>query len=101
MKRVMRMLGRVGYTSSVSKQRDVSVKWLRSWIGPRTEMTNRFPNRQIAEQAESIESPEKQRRTIEKSPQSNVHEPRDGHTNVDAPAKTEGSKESGKGKDAV
>ena len=39
-----RLLVRVGCTCSVLKQRDVSVKWLRSWIGPRTDMINRFPN---------------------------------------------------------
>ena len=54
--------------------------------------------RQIAVQAASIESPEKQGRTIEKSHQSNVHESGDGHTNADALAKTEGKKESEKGK---
>ena len=88
-------------TSSVLKQRDVSVKWLRSWIGLRTDMINRFPEsgiRQIAVQAASIESTKKQRRTIEKSPQPNVHESSDGHTKADAPAKTEGGKESEKGK---
>ena len=56
--------------------------------------------RQITVQAASIESPEKQRRTIEKSPQSNVHESGDGHTNVDAPAKTEGGNETERKKDA-
>ena len=55
--------------------------------------------RHIAVQAASIESPEKQRRTIEKSSQSKVHEPGDVPTDVDAPAKTEGGTESGKGKD--
>ena len=53
--------------------------------------------RQIVVQAASIESPEKQRRMIEKPPQSNVHESGDGHTNVNAPAKTEGGKETEKG----
>ena len=53
--------------------------------------------RQIAVQAASIESPEKQRRTIEKSSQSKVYEPGDVSTDVDAPAKTERGKESGKG----
>ena len=36
--------GRVGCTSSALRLRDVSVKWLRSWIGLRTETIDRFPN---------------------------------------------------------
>ena len=69
MKKAMRMLRRVGCTSSVLK-RDVSVKWLRSWIG----LISESDIRQIVVQAESIQSPKKQRRTIEKSLQSWVHE---------------------------
>ena len=56
--------------------------------------------RQIAVQIASIESTEKQMRTIEKSSQSKVHESGDVPTDVDALAKTEGGKKSGKGKDA-
>ena len=50
--------------------------------------------------AASTESPEKQRRTIETSSQSKVHESGDVHTNANAPAKAQGGNESEKGKDA-
>ena len=96
------MLGRVGCTSSVFKQRCVSVKWLRSWIGLRTDMINRFLNQTFVRMLCKLSplSPKKQRRTLEKSSQSQVHESVDVHMNVDAPVKTEGGKESEKGKDA-
>ena len=53
----------------------------------------------LAVQASSIESPEKQRMTIEKFLQANVHGTRASPMNVDALAKTKGNKKGGKGQD--
>ena len=53
----------------------------------------------LAVQAASIDSPEKQRLTIEKFRQANVHRTRASPMDVDARAKTNGGKKGGKGTD--
>ena len=53
----------------------------------------------FAVQAASIDSPQKQRLTIEKFLQANVHGSGASHMDVDALAKTKGGKKGGKGKD--
>ena len=56
-------------------------------------------SRRSAVQAASIDSPEKQRLTIEKFLQAIVHGSGATPTNVDALAKTKGGKKGGKGKE--
>ena len=55
----------------------------------------------LAVQASSVDSPEKQRLTIEKFLQANVHGSGATPMDVDALAKTKGGKKGGKGKDAT
>ena len=90
--KVTRMLGRVGFISSVWKLRDVSARWLRSWIGTRS------TDFRIRLSTNSCAGCEEQRRTIEKSHQSKVHGSGDASMYVDALPKTKGARRAVKGR---
>ena len=99
----MRLLGLVGCTSSALKQRDVPVEWLRSWSGLRTDMINRFPNQTFVRLLCRLRllSPPRNRdgRSRNHLSQMCMNQVM-GIRMPNAPAKTEGGKESEKGKDA-
>ena len=90
--------GWVGCVSSVLKQRDVSVKWLRSWIGLRTDMINRFFNQTFVRLLCRLR-PLRNRGGRLTNPLSQRCESAEVHADADAPAKTEGGKENEKRKD--